>query len=274
MTSHLFVGLADKTKHFLDCAEPGFSLLADTATANAFLVRFPKAHLFDPLQHHFNPLSALNYRAICDVIDVLLTAFPAGQSTLTKEGVPEVLFEEFARKPKTLAGMFQDTSEDPSYLSAKRMTSRILRSPVLERVFTGSPQFNLSTSEKKWSERSVIARIDRKELGDFDALVLGLFFIAQSKGQLLVPEGGFYLRPLHLSLMSDSRLAVGLRTFAEIEDPKLRQELQLIPDKQGAQCTYDDAIVLAQYAGLMPGQVNHTEFVQSLTVPPIRFDSA
>lgn len=262
MTPHVFVGLADKTDYFLDCAEPGYTALVDTATAAAFAKQFPKAHVFDPLLHSFNPLAQLDYRTICDVIDVLLTAFPAGQSTLTKEGVPEALFEELEDRPKTIADLFKGISDDPSYVSAQRMVSRIKRSPVLSRVFTGSKQFDLSTSGEKWKRRSVIARIDRRELGDFDALVLGLFIIAQSKGQLLVPDGGFHLRPLHLSLMSESRLVTGLRTFAEVEDARLRQELLLTPHKTGVQCTHADALELAKYAGLIPGVDKHDTFVK------------
>jgi hypothetical protein len=43
----------------------------------------------------------------------------------------------------------------------------------------------------------IFARLNRAKLGDFDDLVLGLFLMAQYQGQLVVPDGGFYLRDSH-----------------------------------------------------------------------------
>jgi hypothetical protein len=258
MTSHLYVGTADHD--FLQHTKPPFLFVGSGPALDAFRDQFPRAKLFDIAQHSFNPVRDIDYLQQCAFISIMMEAFPAGESTLTKEGVPDVFFEALAQKPKRLDQLFTGKSDDPSYLSAQRMVRRILRSPVLSQVLSKPTNFSF--------KGSVIARIDPAELAEFDALLLAWLLIGQHKGQIVVPDSGLYLRPLHLSLIRQNRLTAGLQTFAEIEDRKLRQALELIPDKQGAGCTYDDAIVLAQYAGLNPGQVSHTEFVQALTVPP------
>jgi hypothetical protein len=58
----------------------------------------------------------------------------------------------------------------------------LLVSPVLRRVLCNPTNFSFNPN-------SVIqARIDRVELGDFDALVLGLLLMSHTKSQLVVPE--------------------------------------------------------------------------------------
>jgi hypothetical protein len=62
----------------------------------------------------------------------------------------------------------------------------ILISPVLKRVLC-TPNHEFS-----FNPRSVIlARINRVELGKFDALVLGLFLISHFRGEIMVPDFGF-----------------------------------------------------------------------------------
>src|SRR5207237_837427 len=56
----------------------------------------------------------------------------------------------------------------------------------------------------------IVARINRAELGDFDALVLGLFLMSHFKGQLVVPDLGFYGRDAHVSLVRQNRLIAGV----------------------------------------------------------------
>src|SRR5205807_10550595 len=62
----------------------------------------------------------------------------------------------------------------------------------------------------------VLARIDRAELGEFDALVLGLFLMAHFKGQVVVPDLGFYGREAHVSLIREGRLIAGVNTLGEL----------------------------------------------------------
>jgi hypothetical protein len=93
-------------------------------------------------------------------------------------------------------------------------------------------------------------------------MVLGLFLMAQYKEQVVVPDFGFYARPFHSSLIRENRLIAGVYTLSEL-DEKMRQLCLLMP-KVGRQCTPEDAEVLAQYAGLVPRTIAHTEYVAAL----------
>lgn len=148
-----------------------------------------------------------------------MAVFPGGENTLTKEGVPDVLLEALLdRRPKTLNKLLRGTSKDPSYISAQRMVRRVLRSPVLRKVFCRSPNFTLNPVSK------IVARVGRKELGDFDALMLGLFLMANFEGQIVVPDFGFYGREGHVLLVREGRLIAGVNVLSELP-PKLRQTL-------------------------------------------------
>jgi hypothetical protein len=106
-----------------------------------------------------------------------------------------------------------------------------------------------------------MVRTNRAELGDFDALVLGLLLMAQFKGQIVVPDFGFYGRDLHASLIRQNRLIAGVNSLAELT-PKLRQSMLLIKDKVACSTTGDDAETLALYAGMPRGTNKFNEYVQ------------
>jgi hypothetical protein len=57
----------------------------------------------------------------------------------------------------------------------------------------------------------IVARISRKELGDFDALVLGLLLMSHTKAQVVVPDFGFYGRDIHSRLIREARLIAGIK---------------------------------------------------------------
>jgi hypothetical protein len=96
--------------------------------------------------------------------------------------------------------------------------------------------------------------VNRAELGDFDALVLGLFLMAHYKGQLVVDDLGFYGRDAHLSLIRENRLIAAVNFLDELPD-KLRNGVLLIKDKAASGATFDDAETLAKYAGLRPDRL-------------------
>lgn len=233
----------------------GYLLLADEVVV-------PKrGKLFDPTVHSFNPLAGMNYRKACYLVDALLALFPGGSSTLTKEGVPDVLLEAFLGPVGRLDELLQEKSGDPSYVSAERMLRRLMRSPVLRRVLCGGEQFSFKRDSK------IVARVNRAELGDFDALALGLLLIGQTKGQVVVLDGGFYLKDMHVSLIREERLIVGLNFISELRKQELlRDALLLVPDKEGQGCLFEDAETLAQYAGLEKGTNRWNDFVGGVVV--------
>jgi hypothetical protein len=131
----------------------------------------------------------------------------------------------------------------PGHVWAYSKVQRILRSPVLKMVLCSKPNFSLN-------KRSVVlARIDRSALGRFDALVLGLFLMAEFKGQIVVPHFGFYARPFHADLIEEERLIAGVRALSQINDDALRDQCLLIEEKIGSRTTVADARTLMDYEG-------------------------
>src|SRR5258707_254729 len=79
-----------------------------------------------------------------------------------------------------------------------------------------------------WRRASTIfARLNRAELGDFDALALGLFLMTHFEGKAVVPDFRFCGREGHVSLIRESRLVSGVNSLGEVP-PKLRQAVLLI----------------------------------------------
>lgn len=112
-----------------------------------------------------------------------------------------------------------------------------------------------------FNPRSVIlARVNRAELGEFDALVVGLLLMAQFKGQIVVSDLGFYGRDLHTALLRENRLIAGVNFLDELP-PKLRQMVALTETVPSG-TTFEDAETLALYAGLIRGTNQFNDFVQ------------
>jgi hypothetical protein len=68
---------------------------------------------------------------------------------------------------------------------AMAIVDDLLLSPVLKDVLCKP------TSRWMLSGASIVARINRAELGDHDATILGALLISQFKGQIIVPDFGF-----------------------------------------------------------------------------------
>jgi hypothetical protein len=130
----------------------------------------------------------------------------------------------------------------------------ILISPVLRRVLCNPTNFPFNPKSM------IVARISRKELGDFDALVLGLLLMSHAKGQVVVPDLGFYGRDAHLSLIREERL-IGAVNFLSELTPKLRNGVMLDKEKVASGTTFDDAEEFAKYQRLGKGTNAFLDFV-------------
>jgi hypothetical protein len=213
-----------------------------------------RAKIFDPNIHSFDPLEGMNYLKATAFVDVLLALMPGGENTLTKEEAEYILLDALISSPRSLETLIEE-SKDPMREKARRMVGRLLLSPVLRRVFCNRTNFAF----KKGTV--VLARLNRAEFGDFDCLALGLALIAQSKGQVIIPDFGFYGREAHISLIREGRLIAGVNSLSELP-PKLRQNVLLIEDKAARGTTLEDAGMLAEYSGLARGTNGFNEFVQ------------
>jgi hypothetical protein len=96
-----------------------------------------------------------------------------------------------------------ENPRDPAEAEVKAMLDDLLASPVLRKVLCNPTNFSLKNDGK------VFARINRAEFGEFDSLVLGLFLMAHYKGQVVVPDFGFYGREAHIALIREKRLIAG-----------------------------------------------------------------
>jgi len=205
------------------------------------------AIIFDPRKHSFNPLEDIDYRKAREIADVLYTVYPQGENTLTVRNGKRALLKALL-EAKRLDAVEGDEE-------VQGMVGDLLASPVLRRVLCSDKHFS-------FNPRSVIlARINRAELGEFDALVLGLLLIAQFKGQIILSDLGFYGRDAHASLIRQERLIAGVNFLDELPE-KLRQAVLLIPDKVPQRALHDDAVELAKLRGLVPQTNEFNDFVR------------
>lgn len=238
-----------KTDTFLENLPERFLLIDD----GTIIDQLEGKH-FDITTHSFKPLMAMNYRKAEQFVEVLKSAFPEGENTLTKATFEFQVMQALMEKKRSLQNLIPDTKETQY---AYQKIQRILMSPVLKNVLTRKTNFSF--------KGKVLVRLDRKELGDFDCFLLGNLIIQQYKGVVVIPDYGFYACPFHLSLMD--RLIAGVNFLEEVP-LKLRNALLLMDEKIAAGTTYDDAQTLAKYAGYVPDTPDYNPFIKEcMTVP-------
>ncbi len=244
--NRIVIGLADKTEA-LTPEKPGFLLLDDGPIADTFLHTFKRAKEFNPHSHSFNPLP-MTYRNAREFASIVYGE--EGKDTLTarngKRALTKMLMH--ADRIDSLYGGRSDAEKE-----AIAIIDDLLLSPVLKKVLCGTPM--------RWmfSGASVVARLDRTDIGEHDARILGALLISQFKRQVIIPDFGFYARDFHSALIREDRLIAGVYTLSELE-PTLRH-LCLLMEKTGMQCTFEDAEVLAKYAGLRPTTEGYNGYV-------------
>jgi hypothetical protein len=216
----------------------------------------PRARVFDPMKHSFNPLKSIAYKKAREIADILYTVSPQGENTLTVRNGKRALLKMLLDGPEQLDKLERNFGKkEVGPLEALETVDDILVSPVLRRVLCNPTNFSFNPHS------TILARINRAELGDFDALVLGLLLMAHFKGQLVVPDFGFYGRECHVSYIREARLIAGVNYLGELP-VKLRQAVLLIDEKVPSGTTTEDAETLAGYARFMPGTTGFTDFVQ------------
>jgi hypothetical protein len=185
----------------------------------------PRARVFDPMRHCFNPLKGIDYKKARQLSEIFYAVYPQGDSTLTVRNGKRALLKAL------LAADRLDRVEGDEEVQA--LIDDLLVSPVLRRMLCNpSDQFSFKPRS------TILAKVDRVALGEFDALVIGLLLMAQFKGQLVVPDLGFYGRDIHTSLIREERLIAGVNFLAELPS-KLRQSVLSIEDKVARGALFD-----------------------------------
>ncbi len=208
----------------------------------------PRSRVFDPMKHCFIPLKGIEYKRARELAELFYTISPQGDNTLTVRNGKRALLKSLM-KAERLDSIRGDEE-------VNGMIGDILVSPVLRRVLCNPTNFS-------FNERSVIqARINRKELGEFDATVLALLLMSHYKGQVCVPDFGFYGREIHTRLIREEQLIAGVSFLGELP-PKLRKTVLLIEEKiVSGTATTDDAELLAMYAKLEERTNAYNDFVK------------
>lgn len=217
------------------------------------LPRRRKITRFDFQRHSLNPLKDITYLRACDFVSIIMAAFPAGENTLTRQNAAIALHEWLDTKPKKLSHFPRATKEDVGLMDAGLKVRRVLLSPVLNRVLDHPTNFSF--------DGIVLVRLPRRELGDFDAFVLGNLLISAYKGQICVPDFGFYGRSHHTALIRQNRLIAGLNY---LDESPLKSDLLLMDEILAARCTEKDAETLAPHMGWHTQKTGYNNFILSL----------
>lgn len=200
----------------------------------------------------FNPLRDMTYLKAREFLAVLDAVFPEGESTLTRRYSNFVLLNALLANPKRLDSLIPEPDrKDTAALDAWQKIQTLLLSPVLENVLNRPSNMSF--------KGTIIARLDRAVLGDFDCFVLANLLISQYRGPVVIPDFGFYQCAFHTSLLRQDRLIAGITSFDEV--PKFRNRLVQIGTKIGRRCTPTDAKILALYEGLSPDTNAYNDFI-------------
>lgn len=244
--NHLLIG----TQQTLPPIPEPFLLIDDEIDLELSTRR--KVVRFDYTKHSFNPISKINYQRAREIISVFDSIFPEGENTLTRKSSNFVLLNALLSSATKLSRLIRPNPKDPGQTDAYEKIQTLLLSPVLHSVLNRPTNFAF--------DGIILARLNRAELGDFDCFVLGNLLISQYRGQVVIPDFGFYGRAHHMSLIRQERLIAGVNSLDEL--PKELRQRALLMEKTAQHCTPADAEVLAGYEGLIPHTNGYNEFVQ------------
>ena len=244
MKNKFFVGSKKEISDFFP--EGNFLLLHDHTPA---LPEWRRPVVFDHHRHHLNPLAHVDYHYAVYFTAVLDAVFSGkGDNTLTKDTGLDYILLALLDKPTSLHTLIPipDKKSSSGHLWAYNKIQRILASPILRRVFDpDANQFKLN------ADRVVLAKLDRGDLEEFDALLLGLLLIGQYRGQIVIPELDFYGRDAHTRLIRQNRFIAGVNYLDELP-PLLRRAFLSVKDITAQGATFKDAEELAKHALLRP----------------------
>ena len=156
-----------------------------------------------------------------------------------------ILLTELLEKSRKLDKLIEEPRDkkDTARQDAYQKIQTLLLSPILRSVLCKATNFSL--------DGIVLARFDRAILGDDVAFALANFLIMQYRQQVVISDGGFYLRDHHISLIRQDRLVVRVKRLSELSEA-LRDEVLSVPEKVASRALYRDAMALAEQAGLRP----------------------
>src|SRR5438270_107998 len=151
----LYVGFTKK----VDIPKGGCLLIDDEARD------IPRSRVFDPLKHCFNPLKGIDYKKAREIAELLYTVAPQGENTLTVRNGKRALLKMLLEGHERLDKLPTPQGKDLAAVEAVDTVNDVLISPVLNRVLCNPTNFSFNPNSV------IVAKVNRAELGDFDALV-------------------------------------------------------------------------------------------------------
>lgn len=213
---------------------------------------------FNVLKHRFNLIDGIDHKIARVLANVSYDLYPQGSDTLTVRGGRRGLAKAYLKHKRLDAitehlrdkhEKFEADKKNNPPLSSKDLEvldflGDLLLSPVLKKMFCGEPNFAFNPRSP------IFARVNRSELGGFDADAITLFLMAIYPGQLIVPRFGRYAKEAHIDLLEQGRLIGGVNDLGELPK-RLRAAVMQTPDKIVSGALYSDAIELAEQKGLI-----------------------
>jgi hypothetical protein len=211
-----------------------------------------RSRVFDPTKNSFNPLANIEYKAARQLANVLYTLYPQGENTLTVRNGRRALLR--ALLTTTRLDLLETKDEE-----VQGMVDDLLISPVIRHCLTDTHNlFSFSPTAK------ILVRLNRAEIGEFDALAIGLVLMATYPGQIVVPDLGFYGRDGHSDLIRQGRLIAGIHSLSELP-LQLRKAVLSVRDVHLSNALYEDAETFARYNGKQDGTVGFSDYVHAAT---------
>ena len=220
----------------------GFLYIDDTAP------RDPLIKVFDPTVHSFNPVQNIEDIRADMLADALYTVFPQGGNTLTVRNGRWDLAPAFLTT--TRLDHFKSESEE-----ATNIIKAILFFKTVRHALTGTKHIFPFKKEAR-----ICALLDRAKIGEKPALIIAFMLMSFYKGQIIIPDGGFYLRDAHSNLVREERLIAGVRYLSELP-LQLRKSVLLIKDKIPSHVLYEDAVTLAELAGYVRDTMGYSDSI-------------
>lgn len=214
-----------------------------------------KHTVFDYTVHSIDLLKGMTYERACDFIEIIDTVFPGGADTLRRQDSNMFILQALLSNPSSLEHLIYPDPKNPASVDAAQKIERILLSPVLRSVLTKPPNF-------KFPRGVVVADLER--LRRFDRLFLAHLLISKFRGQKVIPNFGFYGRDYLSYLIDDNHLIAGVKRLSQLTEA-LQGELLAIPDRDAQTCSYNDAVTLANEAGLIPRTNEYNDEIARLT---------
>ena len=234
----------------------GFSNTVEPPTRRGYLFidddvpDVPGSRVFDPAIHSFNPLAGIDEKKARELAELLYLIFPQGENTLTVRNGRRALAPALLK-----AGRLDKVEGDEE---VNGLIADILFTPIARQVLCKPTNFSFNV------RTATFARINRAELGERDALLFGLLLMHHYRGQLVVPDLGFYGRNAHANLVREDRLIGGVAFLDELPE-KLRQACLSIETKTLTHASSADAELIAKLSGYVWGTNGFLDFIERAT---------